>query len=683
MQSSRPTGSNSTRRGLESQQFSSRGASTEALYTIPGIGNIPKDLQRIPQWVGWRYGKARASGKRAKDPVNPHTGRKVDPYHPKAWATFEEALRAVERYNLDGVGFVFTENDPYAGVDFDNIIDPDTGEIEPWALEIVEELDSYTEVSPSGTGLKVWLRASKPGPRCKAEVKGAEVEVYDSKRFFAFTGRRFGETHDVEERQDQLEDLYRRLFPEEGHYNTPNAAPAGEGFEGEDSELVAMLKRSRDGEKFQAIFEGGSTSYHGGNHSKADMYVIGKLAWATAGDAKRVERIFNSSALAQRSKWQKRPDYRQRTIQRAIQNLGPSAYSGKPSQALQESLEAAERWAGTQPWSGKGGGRNRHAFGALVDTGWVHGKVRPNGDVEFYAGQRDLMLASGIGSFDGIAAALADLREEGAIRCLHEGTRDAAATYVLPAAHYRSTQSPNTPPCVDLCAPATRRLLRQLRRVRDSAPMERKERRRDGARQVTTARDVSRGALYQKPGKERALLLEKVFLAGSEGLSRRDLARRTGKRSNDLRRRILPYLLELELIVEVREDVYAAADDLGRRLDEVLEGSGCVEVGKIQCNRFHSEREGRPNRVEVAAEEAPTHDELHEYRRSYPERRRRGIEQAIARLFAAKPEYRACRTGQITCALVWYLPSDFPRGPDGVPKDSEVEAILSSESGAA
>ena len=67
---------------------------------------------------------------------------------------------------------------------------------------------------------------------------------------------------------------------------------------------------------------------------------------------------------------------------------------------------------------------------------------------------------------------------------------------------------------------------------------------------------------------------------------------------------------------------------------------------------------------------------MREYRESFETRRNRAIEEAIARLFSEKPEYRTRRVGQIACAIVPYLEADFPRGGVGLPKDAEVEAIL-------
>jgi putative DNA primase/helicase len=81
------------------------------------------------------------------------------------------------------VGFVFCSGDPYVGIDLDDCVDPETGQIELWALQIIEELDSYTEFSPSGKGVHIIVKGKIP-----SAVKRDEIEMYDCKRFFTITG---------------------------------------------------------------------------------------------------------------------------------------------------------------------------------------------------------------------------------------------------------------------------------------------------------------------------------------------------------------------------------------------------------------------------------------------------------------------------------------------------------------
>src|SRR5436309_9285146 len=113
---------------------------------------IPSELIPNKQWVGWRF--AMRDGKRTKVPVNPLTGKPASSTDPSSWADLESAVKAVNVKKLDGIGFVFTENDPYTGVDLDDCRNPETGELAPWAAEIVESLSSYSELSPSQTGIK-------------------------------------------------------------------------------------------------------------------------------------------------------------------------------------------------------------------------------------------------------------------------------------------------------------------------------------------------------------------------------------------------------------------------------------------------------------------------------------------------------------------------------------------------
>jgi primase-polymerase (primpol)-like protein len=89
-----------------------------------------------------------------------------------------------------GIGFVFSPDDPYCGVDLDRCLDPASGVIVPWAISIIRSLNSYCEISPSGKGVKLFIRASKPGDRCKTAYEDGDVEIYDHARFFTTTGRR-------------------------------------------------------------------------------------------------------------------------------------------------------------------------------------------------------------------------------------------------------------------------------------------------------------------------------------------------------------------------------------------------------------------------------------------------------------------------------------------------------------
>lgn len=277
---------------------------------------VPEALRQRPQWVLWKY--IERGGKRTKMPIAAETGKAASSTDPSTWTTFEDALAASRRFaSIAGVGFVFTADDPFCGVDLDEcIVD---GEVVPEARMIIDALSTYTEVSPSGLGVKLIAEARKPeGVGCKTtKVDGfREVEVYDTDRFFTITGQHLDDTpRGVERRQEEVLGLCRRLWP-------PRLAPPGArrftgGFDGPDDELIERAIAARNGAAFERLLRG-DLSDHGGDHSRADLALCNMLAFWTGRDPNRMDRIFRGSGLY-REKWE-RADYRGWTIDKAIES---------------------------------------------------------------------------------------------------------------------------------------------------------------------------------------------------------------------------------------------------------------------------------------------------------------------------------------------------------------------------
>ena len=143
----------------------------------------PEQLKSIPKWVAWKYVKR--GGKPTKPPVSPHTGRLASISTPADWGTYDQAVARAQRDGLAGVGFVLTSDDGLTGADLDHVRDAATGNLEPWAAEIVAFGETYTEVSPSGTGLRLfWEGKIDRSIKCDA----ASVEVYRDGRYLTITG---------------------------------------------------------------------------------------------------------------------------------------------------------------------------------------------------------------------------------------------------------------------------------------------------------------------------------------------------------------------------------------------------------------------------------------------------------------------------------------------------------------
>jgi primase-polymerase (primpol)-like protein len=144
-------------------------------------------MREYDQWVNWAW--LLRDGKWTKVPINPRTGSTAAADNPATWGTFAQAVHAYHTGGLAGLGFVFTPEDPFAGVDLDDCYDPATHTLTPQAALIVAELDSYTEISPRGRGVKVLVRACVPGGKGRRDARRG-IEIYDRGRYFTLTGVR-------------------------------------------------------------------------------------------------------------------------------------------------------------------------------------------------------------------------------------------------------------------------------------------------------------------------------------------------------------------------------------------------------------------------------------------------------------------------------------------------------------
>ena len=289
---------------------------------------IPETLRERDQWVCWR--EAERDGKPTKIPVTPGAGGFASSTDPETWASFETALEYTETKHADGVGFVFTDDDPIVGVDIDDCRDPETGDVDDAALDIIGRLDSYTEVSPSGTGYHVLLTGELPDGRNRR----GSVELYDTARFFTVTGEHVERTPTrVARRQDALtaihreyvQDTERDTASESGQRDDADDKSASGGgvdvdVDLEDEDLLEKARNASNGEKFERLWNGNTVGYD--SQSEADMALCCLLAFWTGGDRTQMEQLFRQSGLL-REKWDEvhyadGSTYGEKTIERAI-----------------------------------------------------------------------------------------------------------------------------------------------------------------------------------------------------------------------------------------------------------------------------------------------------------------------------------------------------------------------------
>ena len=170
----------------------------EPQFSFDNLPDIPAiaELKKRPRWVAWKYAtrkKANGETYQTKPPVNPHNNRGAKVDDPKTWGTYEEAVACALRYGHAGVGYVLTGDDDISGHDLDKVRDPATGKLVDWAQAIVDLGETYTEISPSGAGVRMFWHG-----KLSAAIKfdAAQVEVYSTGRYLTVTGHRIAGTSD-------------------------------------------------------------------------------------------------------------------------------------------------------------------------------------------------------------------------------------------------------------------------------------------------------------------------------------------------------------------------------------------------------------------------------------------------------------------------------------------------------
>lgn len=149
--------------------------------------NIPQDLKAIPRWVLWRnVQRSKPDGTKvwAKLPIS-CSGQAASSTNPDTWSTYDDVADEMIMGTYDGIGLIL--GDDVQGIDLDDCRDPATGELTELAQEVLENVDGYAEVSPSGTGIKLFSKTNLDASRTKKE---AGVELYRDGRYFTVTGHR-------------------------------------------------------------------------------------------------------------------------------------------------------------------------------------------------------------------------------------------------------------------------------------------------------------------------------------------------------------------------------------------------------------------------------------------------------------------------------------------------------------
>ncbi len=260
------------------------------------------------RWVNYR--SKILDGKTTKVPYGV-TGRKASSTDPSTWSTYKEVTRV-----SDKIGIVFTQDQKLLGIDIDHCLKNGVIDCEQKDAIVlfIREANTYTEISPSGEGLHLFLSINESMPLLAN--KKAPFECYTSGRYFTVTDKTFGEPQPVRNvTKDEAQRLLEIIGYPWGKNVSENTRQSS--LFSDDAMLLEKMFASKNGHKIRALYDGNITG-HNGDESSADMALCSHLAFWTARNASQIERIWLASPLGSRKKTQERKDYRDRTIDACI-----------------------------------------------------------------------------------------------------------------------------------------------------------------------------------------------------------------------------------------------------------------------------------------------------------------------------------------------------------------------------
>ena len=275
----------------------------------PIVENIPQKMKDRPNWTLWDYIWKENKQKWDKPPKDPNTGRSGSSADPAKWSSFGFAVEARERYGYSGVGYCLEYEE--TAVDLDHVLD-ETGELMEKYRWIVEEANTYTEVSPGGDGLHLLFVGPKPCPKSpskRLQADGTIVEMYDHGQYITVTGNVYHDENGVVYNEmRKAPGVLQRIYDEYLAAAKPSGNNGGRG-KPKAAEVAAAGEGSMtDEEVLEAMFAGphamdaanlmrGEGSKFGDGRSDAVFALMKMLAYYTGGDAEQMVRIFETSGL--------------------------------------------------------------------------------------------------------------------------------------------------------------------------------------------------------------------------------------------------------------------------------------------------------------------------------------------------------------------------------------------------
>ena len=267
--------------------------------------NLPKELKENALFCLWKY--EMRNGRKTKVPYQTN-GKRADSTNKACFSDFDTVANLTQSY--DGIGMGMFQ--PFVAVDIDHCVDG--GKLSDMATDIVETLNSYTEYSPSESGVRIVAKADTLSyDKVKYYINNQKIglEVYVAgmtNKFVTLTGNTICEAP-IAERTNEIMAILDKYMQKPVVALNPKKIV---GSYLSDESIIEKSAKSKQGEKFSALWNGEFET----SHSEADQALCAVLAFWCGGDTEQMDRLFRKSKLY-REKWE-RNDYREMTLQKAL-----------------------------------------------------------------------------------------------------------------------------------------------------------------------------------------------------------------------------------------------------------------------------------------------------------------------------------------------------------------------------
>ena len=282
--------------------------------------NVPPELRQLHLWVNFKLVWNADKNKNDKLPYNPATGQAAKVNDITTWTTFDTAVQAVQRGTYDGIGIMLYGG--ICGIDIDHCIDSN-GTLTAAAADIIETMNSYTEYSPSGSGIHILFCGSIPDK----DRRNGSIEMYNTGRYLTVTGNTIGSPA-LHERTAEAAAVHKKYIQ-----RVPSAQPTQPPQQPRtgiisSSNLLYRMINSAAGAAIRALWDGDYSAYAADGetgHHRADIALCNHLAYWTNGNREQMDSMFRASGLM-RDKWNEQrgiSTYGQLTINKALEDFTP------------------------------------------------------------------------------------------------------------------------------------------------------------------------------------------------------------------------------------------------------------------------------------------------------------------------------------------------------------------------